>query len=244
MDTARKMAWLWFLGAAFVADGAMAQDASATAAPPRDRDDAAAPPPEAAPRMLHGMYIRGGLGFGGMGNDVVGSAEGADGEKPEATITAMGVMTEATLALALSNEWALGVGAWNGLVFASDYTHVRGEEIPQSLRKPESFTVTGFFGDWLFVPALGLHAQAGIGLALLATHRYDVLRDRELGDSSIAAGPGATVGVGADFWLDAHWALGAMARLTAGAAFERDSAHEYLHGVVTPGLLATVCYNE
>jgi hypothetical protein len=241
MDTTHRLLRILVLAMSLSAGTAAAQDRHMNAAPPRDRPGPSAD--EGAPRMLHGIYVRGGLGFGGMGSNVVGSAEGADGVNPEGTITGMGMMSEATLALAVSPEWALGVGGWNGLVLVSDYTSLRGDEIPLDLRQPRSFTVAGFFGEWLFAPALGLHAQAGLGLALLTSRRS------EMGTfghhaSSIGVGPGVTLGLGADFWVDAHWSIGAIARLTAGAAFDRVDAHEYVHGVVTPALLATVRYGE
>ena len=62
--------------------------------------------------------------------------------------------------------------------------------------------------------------------------------------SQIAVGPGVTLGLGADYWVDQHFALGVMARLTSGAAIDDQADSEYVHGLVTPALLMTACYND
>ena len=233
-------------------DEVRAPDATARtepAAPARTEVAAARRDPEPRtaadmPHPIHGLYVRGGLGFGGLGNNIVASEEDAAGNNPEATITGMGMTSELSLGGAVSSEWVLGAGLWNSIVFATDYTQIEGTPIPQDLRRPESFTVAGFFGDWHFARELGLHAQGGIGVAVLTSKRFD---DEELGsvdNSTVALGPGATLGVGADFWVAQRWALGAMARLTAGAAIDDEEGVRYVHGLVTPSLLMTACYNE
>ncbi len=57
-------------------------------------------------------------------------------------------------------------------------------------------------------------------------------------------GPGLTLGIGADFWLDPNWAVGAMARFTAAVALEKEDGEHSVHGLVCPAVLLTVAYNE
>jgi hypothetical protein len=176
-----------------------------------------------------------------MGNNIISAKEGRDGEHAEGTVTSMGFSSEITLGAAVSPSWVLGGGIWSGSVFTSTFTKVRGEDIPRGLRRPESLTTVGFFGDWTFAPELGLHAQGGLGVAALTSQHFE---DDELDGSTLAFGPGITLGIGADFWVASRWALGAMARLTAAAALEREAGERYVHGIVTPSLLMTICYNE
>jgi hypothetical protein len=251
------------------APNAAAPDAAAEAARAQPHE---VPPPEAAPEVpsagraeqptatrrdspesarsldvphpVHGLYVRGALGIAGVGNNVVGSEESAAGINPEATITGMGMASELSVGGAVSSKWVLGAGLWNSLVFTTDYRQIQGSEIPADLQRPESFTVAGFFGDWHFARELGLHAQGGIGVAMLTSQRYD--DDNLSGEesSTVGLGPGATFGVGADFWMSDSWALGAVARLTTAAVIDREQGARYVHGLVAPSLLMSACYNE
>jgi hypothetical protein len=230
---------------------ALAQDGShvGTTAPSYVVSDAATARDPSSPRPLivpvqrpvRGLYIRGGLGFGGMGNNIIRTEKDAGGDHPEATVTGMGLANELTIGGAVSSSWVLGGGIWSSVILATDYTPVHGTEIPADLQRPESFSMGGFLADWYFAPQLGVHAQAGLGLAALTSKRF---RNGEDDGSRLAWGPGITLALGTEFWGNSVWAMGVMARLTAGATFEKLDGDNYVHGVVTPSLLITICYNE
>jgi opacity protein-like surface antigen len=213
--------------------------ANADDAAPVDAPSAAAQQDES--REIRGLYVRGGLGFGGIGNNVIGERENADGELPEGTVTGMGMVSEITLGGALGTDWVLGVGMWNAVVFTTDYTQIQGDEIPEGLRQPTSMTLAGGLANWHFAPRLGLYAQGGLGLAVLSSEGLD---GNGLDGSTWALGPGLTLGIGADFWIEERWALGVIARMSAGASAERERDQWYVHGLVAPALLMTVAYNE
>jgi hypothetical protein len=215
-------------------------------APPRRDDSLRATSSERDLRPVQGLYVRGGLGFGALGNNVIDTTTTDAVDPPEGTTTGMGTASEIMIGAAVSSEWVLGGGLWSSLVFVTDYRQVHGPEIPEGLQHPESLTLGGFVADWSFARKLGLHAQAGIGLAVLTSQRFatNAIGDVEVDGSTAALGPGITMGLGADFWIAERWALGAMARVSAAAAFEKLDGHHYAHGLVTPSLLMTVCYNE
>lgn len=192
-------------------------------------------------RPVRGLYVRAGLGFSGLGNNVIRTQDDANGDKPEATVTGMGLANEITLGAAVSSSWVLGGGLWGTEVFATDYTPIRGNEIPLDLQRPETFNMAALFADWHFAPQLGVHGQAGLGVAALTSKKFN---NGVADGSRVAFGPGIVLGLGIDIWGDPHWAIGVMARMNAAATFEKKGGLDYVHGVVTPALLITVCYNE
>jgi hypothetical protein len=197
--------------------------------------------PDPRLRRLHGLYVRGGLGFGGMGNNVIALDKDEGEERSEGTVTGMGLTSELSIGGTVGENWVLGGGIYNTYVFASNYTQIEGAAIPRGLQRPENATLVGLMADWRFAPHLGLHAQGALGVAGLSSQK---IRDGELDGSTVALGPGLTLGLGADFWLDPSWAVGVIARFTAMAVFESEAGKDYVHGVACPGMLFTVAYND
>ena len=197
--------------------------------------------PDPRLRRLHGLYVRGGLGFGGMGNNVIATEKDEGEERSEGTVTGMAMTSELSIGGTVGENLVLGGGIYSTYVFASNYTQISGDAIPRGLQRPESLTLVGLMADWRFAPQLGLHVQGAVGVAGLSSQ---VIRDGELDGSTLAFGPGLTLGIGADFWLDPNWAVGAMARFTAAVALEKEDGEHYVHGLVCPAVLLTVAYNE
>ncbi len=233
-----------FTGAARAEDAhsvSVSEPFVASAAPARDTGDRVHSDTDPRSRPLHGLYVRGGLGFGGMGNNVIAADKNEGEDRPEGTVTGMGMTSELSIGGTVGENWVLGGGIYNSVVFATNYTQIRGDAIPRGLQRPESQTLVGLMADWRFAPKLGLHAQGALGVAGLSSQK---IRNGELDGSTLALGPGLTLGIGADFWLDQSWAVGAIARFTAAAVLEEEQGVDYIHGVVTPALLLTVAYNE
>ncbi|HKU44413.1 MAG TPA: hypothetical protein VJR89_39910 [Polyangiales bacterium] len=197
---------------------------------------------DAPVRPLHGIFVRAGYGFGGLGNNVIAVDENEDGDpSSEGVVSGMGMASEITVGGAIADNWVLGGGIWNLLVFASNYTQIEGDPSPRDLQRPQTATLVGMLADWRFAPELGLHGQVALGVAALASQH---LEDDELDGSRVAFGPGLSFGLGADFWLARNWAVGAMARFTAAAVFEEVGNDDYVQGFFSPSLVLTVAYNE
>jgi hypothetical protein len=232
---------LWSAGIAHAQQATAGRtDGTTSTLAARDADATETPPAQTV-RTLHGIYVRGGLGLGGLVNDVIGSEETADGELPEGMVSGMGMTGELTVSTPTSSQMVVGGGVWSSLVLTTEYTQLRGGGIPAGFRRPESITLAGVLAEWHFAPALGLYAQGGAGVGILSSRHFEA---GEADGSTHALGSGLTLAIGADFWFEPRWALGAIARLTAAATTEEENDTDYVQGILAPALLLTIAYNE
>jgi hypothetical protein len=187
-----------------------------------------------------GWYFRMGLGFGGT-MDVVGTVEDDRDDGDRSQITGIGAAAELALGHSVADGLVLGGGIWTTQIASSTYFHDRGRELPESLRKPQDFTLIGPFADWYFVPSRGFHAQAGIGFAELSGYRW---AQADFSGEDAAFGGGLMLGVGYEWWVDRQWGLGALARLTSAIVAQDEAGTTWVHAVTTfPALMLSATYN-
>jgi hypothetical protein len=121
----------------------------------------------------------------------------------------------------------------------------KGVDIPFELTRPTDFTLLAFLIDWYFNPQKGLHGQAGIGPAALSRLKPDASAyTGSFGDRSFAFGGALMLGVGNEWWLDEHWGLGLLARVTTGVTTEKDDAGRRWYHVISasPTLMFSTTY--
>ena len=188
---------------------------------------------------LQGYYLRVGLGLGGLHNEVA-HAYFAESDT-EGTANGLGMSMDLTISGPIAAAWTLGGGAWSTLVLASDYASTGGADVADELKRPVSLNLVGLVTGWYFAREFGLHAQLGLGLAVFQTQRAAGLRR----DDSIEPtfGPGLSLGLGSELWIDENVGLGALVRITAATALQREEGVVYQHIVFAPALLLTACIN-
>jgi hypothetical protein len=108
-----------------------------------------------------------------------------------------------------------------------------------------SFTLLGGVIDYYPDPSEGLHLNAALGIALLSMGEgtvRNVAIDPFFQDHG-AAGFGALVGVGYEWWVSNTFSLGAMARIAYGAPAGDEDDVEWQHHVWAPAVLFTATMN-
>lgn len=171
----------------------------------------------------------------------------------QATIKAGGVAGQIEAGYSLRPGLAVGLGvylqqiawtrAWGATV--RDYP-TKNELLDFDYKfKARMMTLVGPFVDYYFFPALGLHAEAGAGLAIVSigrgldtgTHKVAGPALNDLGGAGLAF----TVGVGYEFWLADGWSMGLLLRVMGGAGSAKaDDNIVWRNIVVSPAALVSV----
>ncbi len=215
-------------------------------APAADRIEARAKAPGAFEH--DGFYLRFGLGFGAFAQGLSSKDENAADDNSQGTISGVSTVGELMIGGTVTRSLILGGGVWTSTVLVSDFDQTNGDTVPGDLREPDNFTVVGPFVDWYFGhQALrrgdgGLHAQGGLGLAVLNGFRPEQFQGD---DRRVAVGPGVMLGFGYEWWVDEQWGMGVLGRLTAAGLIEEDERDDiWYHGVATfPAVLFAGTYN-
>jgi len=245
----RRWVQRWMLSVA--AAGVLAGWASSATADP-------ALPPEKAPgaHTHDGFYLRVASGFGGYNEMAQSHRHEPYGGGGRLNLRARG--------FAIANEFAMGGTPYPGLVIGgggydievvtSTVTTNRDDDnpemVPETLtRESRSLSLLGVFVDRYFVPTLGLHAQAALGVAQQVGFSLDAATKKEDDDEDEVGyepiGPGITLGLGYEIWIAEQWSLGVLARATAAVLFSEDENNvKWTHFVWSwPTFLMTVTYH-
>jgi hypothetical protein len=89
----KRLLWFFVIASTWTSH-ALAQEA-ASARPATVAGQLSFPDPRL--RRLHGLYVRGGLGFGGIGNNVLDLDKNEGEERSEGTVTGMGLTSELSI---------------------------------------------------------------------------------------------------------------------------------------------------
>ncbi|HEY6727874.1 MAG TPA: hypothetical protein VI197_27765 [Polyangiaceae bacterium] len=206
-----------------------------------------APEPESGVRTHDGLYLRFASGFGVY--DELARSEDVERFDGRLRIKARGFAAVRELAVGGTPYPGLviGGGIYGVAVVTSSVTTNRDDQEIELSRDvaPESrdLSIIGVFVDRYFVPALGLHVQAALGLA----NQYGVRVDGEpfnQGEYS-PFGPGGLIGLGYETWVTDQWSLGVLARFGASVMFGKDAqGTRWVHYVTNaPSFLMTVTYH-
>jgi hypothetical protein len=158
----------------------------------------------------------------------------------------------------VASEFAMGGTPWDGLVLGGGvyttevYTssvilnHEEATEDPAVKRvaiESRNIDLVAMFIDRYFVPTLGLHVQAALGIAsqLGLTTATNLNADRNY----IPVGAGLMLGLGYETWLSHELSLGFLARFGGAILFGRDANEvAWVHYITTnPAFLVTVTYH-
>jgi hypothetical protein len=142
----------------------------------------------------------------------------------------------------------IGGGAFATEVVTSSVTTNRDDnpdvDVANDLEiESRDLTIVGVFVDRYFVPTLGLHVQAALGVA----QQYGVSVNTNPTDEDVydPAGPGGVLGLGYDMWIAEQWSLGVLARVGGSVLFGKDSMNvTWTHYTWDwPSFLMTVTYH-
>jgi hypothetical protein len=187
-----------------------------------------------------GLVLNVGFGFGGV-TDYVGTAADEDDDGDASQVTGMATIAEIMLGGTLTPDWVLGGGIWASRIASSNYFHDHGMALPDDMRQPQTFVLAGPFVDWYFLRNTGLHAQLGLGFAMLTGYEW------ENGDpehDNPGLGGGFVAGFGYDTWVADHWRIGVLARITGAVMAELEAGETWIHGTTTfPALALIATYN-
>jgi len=236
----------WMLSVALA--GVLASRARGAAA------DAAAPPEQAPGVNTHdGFYFRFASGFGGYDEMAQSHYHEPYGGGGKLNVRVRG--------FSIAHEFALGGTPYPGLVIGggvysievvtSTVTSNRDDDprypMPGDMTlESRSLDIIGVFADRYFVPTLGLHLQAALGLAQQVGFSLDGGTDDDDEDALIdPLGPGLALGLGYEIWIAEQWSLGVLARATTAVLFSRDDNNvRWTHLVWSwPTFLMTVTYH-
>ncbi len=205
------------------------------------------PPPGPAPGAFEhdGFYLRLGAGFSAFGTAIVSDDENVANEHSEGTVTGLGAVGELMLGGAVTRRLIVGGGFWTSTMLSDEFDQQNGNPVPNQLRDPDYFALTGPFVDWYFgyqahhAGAGGWHMQGAFGFAALAGNLHNEEDDR------LSVGGGVMFGVGYDWWVHEQWKLGMLGRImTAGLIDDDVRGDTWYRGVASfPELLFTATYN-
>lgn len=142
----------------------------------------------------------------------------------------------------------IGGGVYGAGVVTSSVTINRDDQADNDVSEDlasesRDLSIIGVFVDRYFVPTLGLHVQAALGLA----NQYGLSVDDEpFSESKYSPlGPGGIIGIGYEMWLTDQWSLGVLARFGASVMFGKDAqGTRWVHYVTnSPSFLMTVTYH-
>jgi len=230
--------------------GALVGWASGAAADP-------ATTPENAPGVnTHdGFYLRVGSGFGVYDEFAQSETDARYGGRVGVRARGFAVASEFALGGTPYPGLVLGGGIYGVGVITSSVTSNQADdseiEVAEELEiESRDLTIFGVFADRYFVPTLGLHVQAAVGIAQqirlsLARPPNDDLEDDDKEDVYDPFGPGLMLGIGYEMWLTEQWSIGVLARVAATVMFSKDANHvKWMHYAWSwPSFLMTVTYH-
>lgn len=192
-----------------------------------------------------GFYLRFATGFGAYNERAYAASSDAYG----------GALQARARGFAVASEFAMGGTPWEGLVigggiystevYSASLSFSRDDVEPVDLAdEARDFTLLSVFVDRYFVPNVGLHVQAALGISFQSALSVDPNLDSE-GDDYQAVGPGLMLGLGYEMWIAEQWSLGVLARFGGSVLFGRDSNHvDWVHVITSlPSFLMTVTYH-
>ncbi|HEX7670548.1 MAG TPA: hypothetical protein VF395_13230, partial [Polyangiaceae bacterium] len=183
-----------------------------------------------------------GLGFSSFHDTMITDRRIDDKAADESFVGGFSTVTELAIGGSLSRRFVLGAGFYGASIADPSFTYVRGQQPPDSFKRPEDFALYGLMGDFYIHPSHGFHIQAALGLATLSGFNADsqLFRPREL-----ALGGGAMLGVGYEWPVGDRWGIGILGRGTGGVTSETASdGQRWYHLIgVSPSLLLSVTYH-
>ncbi len=175
-------------------------------------------------RHLHdGFYLRlaGGVGY---------AFDALEGNQPELSLSQAAGARGHAKGLAVATEVAAGLSLWRGLVLALGCEtallpapRAAGAAGSANYRfEPSQLAVFQPFFDWYIWDHLGLHVEAGGGLAVLVQGQGTTSSGGKPVQPHTAVGPGLAVGAGYEWWIADQWSVGALGRFMYGWATGQD----------------------
>ncbi len=193
-------------------------------------------------REHDGFYARLGSGFSGYSDTLISEDRADSGDPAEATQTGVATVSELALGGTVAPGIVLGGGLYTADLLAWNTTVERDQLLPPEFDRPSNLVLLAVLVDWYFSPDAGLHAQAGLGFALLAGMEPD---RSGIHYRTPAPGGGLMLGAGQEWFVGEQWSMGVLARATVAVlADEDDSGLNWLHVAgASPSLLLSATYH-
>jgi hypothetical protein len=170
---------------------------------------------QAEPHARDGFYVQLTTGFG-LPHFAITADDSTFNPPDHYASSKSGLSTGGSLLLGvpLRPGLALGLGGLGALSFSSSPNLTRNGQ-PYSLTdvKDQPFMSMGMVGPFVDIypsPTLGWHVQALIGYAQIS---YAEITQHPLSDGT-PSGIGLMAGLGHDWWVNEHWSIGLLARIT------------------------------
>lgn len=204
------------------------------------------------PNTHDGFYARFGTGFGSYDERFQSQANPAYGGRVSAQVRGIAGASEIAMGGTPYEGLVIGGGIYSADVLTSTLLVNEGRTLPEGFdATSRDFSMVALFMDRYFVPTLGVHFQAALGVA---SQTGVSLGGANLGrNSQTANGPGLMLGFGYETWMLDQWSLGALARTSFGVLFSRDKVEvgpdetqnvRWVHYVISiPEFLMTVTYH-
>lgn len=192
-----------------------------------------------------GFYMRIATGFGAYNERAFAPSSEAYGGALQARARGFAVASEFAMG---GTPWAgfvIGGGIYSTEVYSASLNFSREGVEPEDLAdEARNYTLLAVFADRYFVPNVGLHVQAALGVSFQSALTVDVDVDSENDDYEVV-GPGFMLGLGYEMWIAEQWSLGVLARFGSSVLFGRDSNEvNWVHVITTlPTFLMTVTYH-
>lgn len=192
-----------------------------------------------SPQTHDGFYLRLASGFGAY-DEAAWSGKYDNVGKVNARARGFAVTGEVAVGTTPWTGLVIGLGVYTSQVYTSSVTFKRDVPPPEEIGiESRDFNLFGVFVDRYFVPTLGVHAQAALGVATQLELGIDPFDPKE--NRYTAFGPGILLGFGYETWIGEQWSLGALARMDFSTLFGRQSGVRWVHVVMnTPTFLMTV----
>jgi hypothetical protein len=197
------------------------------------------------PQTHDGFYLRFATGFGSYDERFQSQANAAYGGRVSAQVRGISGASEVAVGFTPWEGFVIGGGVYSADVLTSTVLVNEGRTLPEGFdATSRDFSMVALFIDRYFVPTLGVHFQAALGVASqtgVDIGGVDVQRAHQA-----AEGPGLMLGFGYETWMLDQWSLGALVRASFGVLFSRDEAVDarWVHYVVSlPEFLMTVTYH-
>ena len=199
-------------------------------------------PQPSGPRVHDGFYFSASLGPG----FVASGSTSPPGGSPSVNVSGAGLALELAVGGTIARGFALGGAIFGASVPSPSYSAM-GASVNGGSALASSI---GPFADWYFDPTKGLHAQLGIGYAVLKASKGNPtsVGGQTLvypGSDQGGNGGALLVGMGYDFWVGDQTSLGFVARVQYVSGSVKGDGDSSYTGVqfVMPSAEMTVTYN-